>query len=371
MARTGYSEPVVDYALDRLFEPITRAALQATIASELGSLEALDGFVTRAGRPDVFFRGAGKVTIVSSDTTIGVALAPLVFALCAKCDVTIKDRSDRLMGAFAATLGEERSEFAATLRVEAWNGTGDPNGSARLAESDVVVAFGGSQALTDIRAHLRPEARFVPFGHRTSVGYLARETLADEHSARAAANAAARDALLYDGEGCLSLHALFVERGGRVSSEHFGDFLFDALDAAAIEFPPARTELDPAAALYRNAARFRASQGEGALRGGIDRAHLLVLDAPRNLAPPFVSRTLALYSVDAPTEALTYLRAHDLPLEGFATCAADRPDVLDLAVASGAARIARLGALQAPPLAGEHGGMGRILPFVRAISRER
>ena len=370
MARTGYSEPVVDYALDRLFEPITREALQATIVSELGSLEALDGFVARAGRPDVFFHGAGTVTIVSSDTTIGVALAPLVFALCAKCAVTVKDRSDHLIAAFAQTLIEERAEFATSLSVANWSGPDDARGLERLTESDVVVAFGGPHALAEIRSRLRPDARFVPFGHRTSAGYVTRETLSGE-DVHACAAGAARDALLYDGEGCLSLHALFVERGGRVTPERFGEILFDALDAAAIEFPAARSGPDSTAAVYRNAARFRASQGQGELRGGIDRAHLLVLDAPHNLAPPFVSRTLALYTVDGPHEALAYLRVHGVPLEAFATCGAERPDVLAAALESGAARIARLGALQAPSLAGEHGGVGRILPFVRAISRDR
>ena len=38
MERMGYSEPVVDYALDRLFEPVTVPALRAVIDNELGSL---------------------------------------------------------------------------------------------------------------------------------------------------------------------------------------------------------------------------------------------------------------------------------------------------------------------------------------------
>ncbi|MBD5604500.1 MAG: hypothetical protein IAI48_05355, partial [Candidatus Eremiobacteraeota bacterium] len=106
VARTGYTEPVVDFALDRLFESIERRSLGATIAGELGSLAALDGFVHREGRPDVYFRGVDRVAIVSSDTTIGVAVAPLVFALCAKAHVTVKDRDDELVTAFAATLAE-------------------------------------------------------------------------------------------------------------------------------------------------------------------------------------------------------------------------------------------------------------------------
>ncbi|MGB8205477.1 MAG: acyl-CoA reductase, partial [Candidatus Baltobacteraceae bacterium] len=138
-ARTGYSAPVVDYALDRLFGAVTREALRATIAGELGALEALDGFVARQGRPDVWFRPAGKVAIVSSDTTIGVALHPLVFAVCAKAEVLVKDREDRLIAAFAETLAQERPELAERVTSQPWDGA---EGAARLAEAGVVVAFG-------------------------------------------------------------------------------------------------------------------------------------------------------------------------------------------------------------------------------------
>src|ERR1700679_1755879 len=47
----GYTAPVVDYALDRLFRAIPADALSATITGELGSLEILDGFAERDGRP--------------------------------------------------------------------------------------------------------------------------------------------------------------------------------------------------------------------------------------------------------------------------------------------------------------------------------
>ncbi|MGH7709279.1 MAG: acyl-CoA reductase, partial [Vulcanimicrobiaceae bacterium] len=59
--RTGYSKPVVAYAFDALFGAITADAIAATIAGELGSLDALDGFVARPGRPDGFARGVERV----------------------------------------------------------------------------------------------------------------------------------------------------------------------------------------------------------------------------------------------------------------------------------------------------------------------
>ncbi len=366
VARTGYSAPVVEYALDRLFGALTRDAIGATVAGELGSLEALDGFVARDGRPDVWFRPAGTVAIVSSDTTIGVALHPLVFAVCAKATVLVKDREDQLVSAFVETLAEERPELARRIAAHAWDGATD---AGRLAESDVVVAFGRDETLRAIRANLPAQARFVGFGHRTSVGYVTPASLEHESAARRCALAAARDALLYDGDGCLSLHALFVERGGAIEPERFARIVSEACDEVAIEFPAGTRDLEASTASYRKRMLFRAAQGVGAVHCGASERHVVAYDPPFDEPPPLLPRTLALHAVRGPGEALAYLRRHALPLEAFATDAPPGPELLAAAVAAGATRIARLGTLQDPPLSGEHGGVGRILPYVRAIYR--
>jgi len=248
------------------------------------------------------------------------------------------------------------------------NGPNSAPRSERLAVSDVVVAFGGPESLRAIRAQTPPDGRFVPFGHRTSAGYIARESLVDTERARACALGAIRDALLYDGEGCLSLHVLFVERDGDVSIDRFVALAREALEATALEFPAGSDELSPPTSIARNAARFRASQRGGAVIAGAAQG-LLLIDPPQEELPPLVPRALALYPVGGADEALGFLRRHALPLVGFATNDAGRADILGLAVASGASQIARLGTLQAPSLAGEHGGVGRILPFVRAITK--
>ena len=111
--RTGYSEPVAEYALDRLFSSISNPFIESAIVSELGSLETLDGFVEREG---VRIRAlpAGHACVISSRTTIGVAIVPAIFAICAGCDVVVKDREDRLVSAYFRTLVEELPELART-----------------------------------------------------------------------------------------------------------------------------------------------------------------------------------------------------------------------------------------------------------------
>jgi hypothetical protein len=67
---------------------------------------------------------------------------------------------------------------------------------------------------------------------------------------------------------------------------------------------------------------------------------------------------------------LSYIQAHELPLEAIATIANPREDLLNAFLASGCARVTRFGSLQNPPFTGNHGGQGRITPFVRFIYRD-
>ncbi len=366
--RTGYSVPVVEYALDRLFSALTRDAIEGVIRNEVGSLEALDGFVDAPGRLRSRALPVGRVCILSSRTTIGVAIVPAIFALCAKCDVLVKDRDDALVAAFFKTLSEELEEFATAAATSTWDGERDRR---PLGEFAAVVAFGDDATLRRIRADLAAEARWIGYGSKASCGYVGRDALDTPSNAARIAEGAARDLVLYDTEGCLSLRVLFVERGGGVSPEAFCSMVERATEIASVEFPPGAFDagrLTPVAAA-RDAASFRASGARGAVFSRPDAAYLIVLDQPRDDAPPFLPRALAVFSVDAPADAAHYVTRHRIPIEALAV-AGLRDGGAAIARALGASRIAPLGALQSPPLRGYHGGRPRIAEFVRWIGNE-
>ena len=362
-ARLGYTEPVVDYALDRIFFSITRASLTATIAAELGSVAALDAVQLRDGVPGAWARPAGRAVVVASDTTIGVALLPAIFALCAKCDVVVKDRADALVAGFFASLVEEHPLFADAAQARQWSGGADADEDALLDGADVVVAFGGDTALRAIRARCGTETRFVPYGHRASIGRLT----AGEAAAldAAGADAIARDALLYDGEGCLSLHALYVA-GDDAVQQHVAGLLDAACARVATEFPagtpaPAR---EAAVAAYRNLAAFRAAGGSGAVyRGG---GATLVAGITADEAPPLLPRVLPIYRVADDAAVAAAIEHQRLPVQALGAVAADA-DSIALAARIGAVRVAPFGTMQDPPLSGHHGGSARIADFVRWI----
>ena len=318
--RTHYSLPVVEYALDALFGSITADAILETIAAEIGDRDV---------------QPVGRVAIVSSRTTIGVAIVPAIFAICAGCDVTVKDREDALVGAFFQTLGGH------SFRAEAWRG-----GEHDLTQYDVVVAFGGDEALRAIREQMREDALFIPYGPKASIGYVGREALGDEAAARRIAEAAARDFLLYDGEGCLSLHALFVQRGGAISPQEFARTLASAARGAAVEFPlGARSPAQAArVAALRDAALFR----DGPVHSDDEATFVIEMGEPAR-APAFAPRVLAVHEVDSSDEMRAYVARHGIDVESCATV--DGP--------------IRFGEMQRPALSYRHGGRPRFSEFVR------
>ena len=366
-ARTGYSAPVVEFALDQLFRSITREALSATIEAELGAVEALDRFTSRPGRPDVYASPIGSVCVIASRTTIGVALLPTIYALCAKCAVTVKDREDHLVGAFFQSLAGRDEAFVHAVRAQVFSSAGED--ALDLNEFCCVVAFGKNETLARIRAACAPEARFAGFGPRASAGYICNETASDVKTLARVLEGAARDLILYDSEGCMSLHVLFVE-----NSLNEGDVvrgLASAVGNAAREFPIGKRDASAAlqVAGVKAAATFRQSLGKALIVSDDAHSYAIVVDRAHDWPPPFAPRCINLIPVQDPRDALRYLEKYGIALEAFAL-SEPREDVVEVAIEAGAVRLTRFGELQKPPASGNHGGRPRIADFVRWIDRE-
>jgi hypothetical protein len=280
----------------------------------------------------------------------------------------VKDREDSLVRVFVETLREELHEFNEAAQASTWSSQDEQ--APDLGSFDIVVAFGDDDTLKSISRALNPGARFIGYGSRASAGYVTRESLASQTGVREIARGAARDLVLYETEGCLSLHTLFVERGGALSIADFGSLMAGAVEDATVEFPIGERGAADAAAIaqQRNLAAFRAAAGRGSVFAGPNGEYAILVEQPPSDPPHFLPRTIGIIAVDGPQDALAYLREHRLRLEGFAL-SSSRTDVIDAAIAGGAVRLTRFGELQDPPLAGDHGGRPRIAEFVRWIDR--
>ena len=364
-ARLGYSLPVIEYALDRLFFGITAQGLETAITAELGSVETLDGPLLHESAVGAWARGVEWAVVVSSDTTVGVALPAALFALCAKARVVVKDRSDALVAGFFETLAEEHPAFSHAAIALPWDGGSDPIEDELFTTADVVVAYGRDEALAAIRGRCGPETRFVPFGHRASIGRLSARGVQELDAMRA--DALVRDALLYDGEGCLSLHATFVT--GRTGAlAQVASLLAAAGERAALEFPVGTRTPERIAAIagYRNLSRYRAATRGGAM---IDTGTAVVVEGSLDAPPPFLPGALVVIPISGDDDVAAYVAAHQLPVQALGVDVVD-PAAIELAARIGAVRVCLFGTMQDPPLAGHHGGEPRISPFVRWLDTQ-
>lgn len=156
---------------------------------------------------------------------------------------------------FLRSLAEISPELAATVHMAQWPGGTTDLDTTLCRNVDLVVAYGDDNTIAALRALCPPPVGFLGYGHRVSFGLARREAANNE-----AVQGFARDVLLYDQGGCLSLHTVFVE-GTWDEAVAFGARLAEALSQAALLYP--HSARSPRAAMRVREARLMARMAEG------------------------------------------------------------------------------------------------------------
>jgi hypothetical protein len=347
---TGFSAPMIRYALPFTIEPLRAPAIAELLARELGGREP---------------RGPVVIAHVLAGNLPGLAAVPIALSLAIRSAALVKPgRGDRVFPeVFARSIAAADPELGACVAVRYWPG-GDRACEAAVCDgAELVVASGGDTSIADLRARCR--ARFIGHGHRVSFAIVTREHAVDA----AAADALALDASLWDQRGCLSPQLCFVE-GDFAAAERFAAQVAAALARWAARLPPGATSLDEQAAVRR----FRdEAEWSGIARG------TAVLHAPRDslawavaierepvFRPTPLCRTVRVMPVANPDDLPAVLAPARAVLEaaGVAAPPERRPALEALLGRSGVHRVCALGRMQRPPLAWPQGGRPRVADWV-------
>jgi hypothetical protein len=359
-------------------EPCAHGAVREWVRAEVSALEALDGFVPAPGGGSERALGPGFAVFVLPGNVPGVWLPALIAALAGRTPCLLKPAAaDPLTpAAFAGTLIRHLPELAPALAVLPWRGGDAEVEREVLREAEALLWWGGAEVGSSLAGMVSPSCEVVAHGPALAAGAVARESMTPGKLAAVAAGAA-RDALLFDGRGCLSLSAVFLEQGGLYQPrEAAGDFA-KAVAAGSAALPPGRPSADAAALTqsWRARARARTLAGRGtvlfASGAGLD---WTVIYEPEIALPPVpLWRTLWLHPVDrlddVPAKAAAPAGGAALHALAFAG-----PEKRGLALAGalaagGLTRMCPFGRLQSPPL--NWSGAGGISPFARLLRRVR
>jgi len=227
-AITNFSPQMAEVSVDGILEFLGKENLFKMLEAELEDPKYIDDF-----RPKKGFNGLVKaygpklITNIFSGNAPALPAISLVRGLLVKSSQLGKVAFEEPLFAnlFAQSIEEVDKNIANTMALTYWKGGDKAIETIAFNEADVVVAYGGDEAIKSIRKRISPEKKFIPYGHKLSFGVIGREHLNKESSAKEVATKAALDTSLYDQQGCLSPHLWYVEKGGTITPERFAELL--------------------------------------------------------------------------------------------------------------------------------------------------
>ena len=335
------------HGFESLLGPASAEGFLDWIRLELGHAEALDDFQPLGGQ---WMRAIAPRVIlhIVSGNTPHAALQSLVRGLLLGSHNLCKLPSAGLpeAEAFAAALPaplRDRVEFT-TARPDDW-----------LTSADAVIVFGADETVAHFRELAGPDRKFLGYGHRVSLGMVF------EDASFESAPLAARDAALFDQQGCLSPHCIYVAD----RPEEYAAFVAAEMERIQAKMPRSPLTLSEAAAIseLRETTRFRAATGQPVRlweSAGSD-AWTVINDADPTFAPSVLNRVLSI---------------RPLPADAAAALASVRPFLSTIgiwpntqayaarAAAYGASRVCGLGRMQEPLWTWRHDGHQTLVPLV-------
>jgi hypothetical protein len=366
-AQTGLSPAMICHTLPLVFQEYRAERLETLLRDELGDLHALDAFVPVPGGWRKAY-GPNLITQVLAGNLPGAGLDGVIFALLLKSATLVKASSQEplLPALFARSLARVDPDLGACLAVVTWPGGNAVLEEVAFARAEVVLASGADESLASIRS--RVPGQFIGYGHKISFGVITREALSE---AQDLARRAAYDVVLFDQQGCLSPHLVYVEEGGGVTPLEFAAVLAQALEQWQAVLPRGRVTPEESAAIrrVRDEAEWQALGGkEVTLHASTaNTAWSVIYEADPTFVPSPLHRTVRVKPLTTLAQLDSLLvpwRSH-LEAAGIVAAPARLTEAADLLGRAGVSRICPLGAMQAPPLNWRHGGRPRVSDLVR------
>lgn len=371
----GMSQEMAEVVLDGMAADWTEARLNALVASEFGGAEPLDGPASLPGGRRGRAMGFPLSVHIGAGTVPGVAVTSVVRALLVRSSVVIKPGlGDVVLPVlFARALREEAPWLADCVATMYWPGGVGPNGveGAVLREADIVVAYGGDEALAKLRGNTPIHVRFVPYHHRLSLGLV----LAGARDEVGLPDAIARSVAVFDQYGCVSPRSLFVEAESEDDVRAVARSLGEALDRVSRALPPGPLTPIEASRVHqaRGTAELRAAAGEGVLVfAGDTESWTVVFDPTPSLADDPAHRFVRVMPIANLDRLADLLRPYTSRLQTMAVAGSEGMEVEVAACLArvGVTRMTTFERAPWPPPWWHHDGVGPLVALVRWMDLE-
>jgi hypothetical protein len=322
---------------------------------ELGHEDILDGFQNYAQHRAMAFAPASILHIISGNTP-HAGLQSLIRGLLLKAHNFCKIPSGGL-----PEIAEFRDALPAALAAQIEISSDLPD--EWLARAEALIVFGGGETIAHFQKLARTGQRFVAHGHKVSLGIIFDDPTFESVSG------AARDASLFDQQGCLSPHVFYV---GGPDARKYAARLAHEMEVFNGTNPRAKISAQESAAIQnvRDDFEFRAANGGGAevwkSAGGTD--WTVVFDTNPNFAASCLNRVIFVKPLPHDiTAAVAEVRAHLSTVAIFPAS----PENAEKAAEIGSTRVCAVGRMQNPHFTWHQDGAQNLAPLVRWIDFEQ
>jgi len=375
-AATGYSSQMCAYVLDHMVAGWRSDALNELLRSELDDTAILDGFVDdpRTGYR-IAARGPDPCLHIFSGNVPGVAVTSLIRALLVRgASLGKTARGEPVLPVlFARALDAVAPALANTIAVTHWPSEQTQLLDAAAAEADIIVVYGGTDAVRAARIAAPPNTRVVVHGPRMSIGFVGHAGLQKTDDARAIAASIALTTATFDQQGCVSPHAVFVQLGASVTPRQLAAMIAEELEKLEHTLPRAALLPEEAAAIRTAKTRAEFASYAGAETEVLplqDRPFAVIYDARANFEPSCLNRVLYVKTFAELQDIARILRPYRASLQSAALDGFDETDARIAARSlanAGITRITTFERLPFPPATWHHDGslpLRELLHFI-------
>ena len=369
---TGYSRQMIAIGLQRMSANWTAEALRGSLEGELGDTAVLEAFQPRRPRGRQRAYGPTLTVHIFSGNIPGVSVSSLIRALCVKSSSLGKTAVGEPYFAvrFVQALAEIDRDLAECMALTHWAGGSRDLEEVAFSEAEAVIAYGSDEAISDVSCRVPPRVRYLSYPNRIGAALIARSALSAAQVG-SLAERAARDVIIFDQQGCVSPHTIYVEKGGEVDAAELARRLATALDRLAAEVP--RGAMTHGESIQVHQLRAEAEmRGATVLASARGTEWTVILEEGSGFQASPLNRVIYLRSIedlDAAVSALADVGRH-LQTVAVAGDASSIERTAAALGACGATRIVPLGEASWPAPHWHHDGRFQFLDLLRFVDLE-
>lgn len=162
--------------------------------------------------------------------------------------------------------------------------------------SDVILLFGGEEAVKAFKKEVAPKCEVLAFGPKVSFGVVTSDQSKEELAV--AAKGFATDVVFWEQRACTACQNIFVERSS--NSDFFIEMLFSELEKTGLEYPQEPVDCDAAVEIrkQREIALWEQFNSNGQLFEGTTSNHTIIVKESNDLSDSPLERTVIVNLVE-------------------------------------------------------------------------